>query len=74
MFDNALSRVFLGVHWRFDGLGQNVTNASKILTDNSNIGGVPVGRKIAQDIFNGGMTHAGGSKETLTAWAGALTA
>jgi vanadium chloroperoxidase len=74
MFDNALSRVFLGVHWRFDGLGQNVTNASKILTDNSNIGGIPVGRKIAQDIFNGGMTHAGGSKETLTAWSGALTA
>ncbi|MDF2967105.1 MAG: hypothetical protein K0Q93_883, partial [Nocardioidaceae bacterium] len=34
--ENALSRVYLGVHWRFDGLPRNATD---------NIGGVPLGLK-----------------------------
>lgn len=55
MFDNAVSRVYLGVHWRFDGLGEQVQNHQDILGDNSNVGGVPLGRAIAQDIFANGM-------------------
>ena len=55
MFDNSVSRVYLGVHWRFDGIGENVATANDILTDNSNIGGVPLGRALAGNIFQSGM-------------------
>lgn len=66
MFDNAVSRVYLGVHWRFDGLGENVTNHQDILSDQSNVGGVPLGRAIAQNIFNNGMTRSGAARATIT--------
>ncbi|MGQ7790935.1 phosphatase PAP2 family protein [Faunimonas sp. B44] len=59
MFENSVSRVFLGVHWRFDGVGPDVETPAHILTDTSDLGGVPLGRKIAQAIYDGGMTHAG---------------
>jgi vanadium chloroperoxidase len=53
MYDNSVSRIYLGVHWRFDGTsGKNMT---KMLQATDNIGGVPLGRAIATDIFNGGM-------------------
>jgi hypothetical protein len=58
MFDNAVSRAYLGVHWRFDGVGENVKNPGDILTDTSNLGGVPVGRALADDIFSNGMARS----------------
>lgn len=58
MFDNAVSRVYLGVHWRFDGIAENVKTAADILTDTSNVGGVPLGRAIAADIYSSDMTRS----------------
>jgi vanadium chloroperoxidase len=53
MYDNSVSRIFLGVHWRFDGTsGENV---NKMLKANDNIGGVPLGRAIAKNILDTGM-------------------
>ena len=39
ILENALSRVYLGVHWRFDGLGA------------PGVGGVAAGTKIAEEVF-----------------------
>jgi PAP2 superfamily len=44
--ENALSRVYLGVHWRFDGLPRNA---------NDNIGGVPLGLDIAKQVHDIGL-------------------
>ena len=53
MYENSISRIFLGVHWRFDGTtGQNVVN---MLQPGNSIGGVPLGRAIAKNIFTSGM-------------------
>ncbi len=65
--ENALSRVWLGVHWRFDGIGTSVpddlagiTLPRKIPNDPAKpnalpnekmIGGVPAGLKIADEVF-----------------------
>jgi membrane-associated phospholipid phosphatase len=49
IFENALSRVFLGVHWRFDGT--TGTDPSSMIAATDNIGGVPLGLVIAADIF-----------------------
>jgi membrane-associated phospholipid phosphatase len=55
-YENAVSRVFLGVHWRFDGTsGQSVQEA---LTPPNPIGGVPLGRSIARDIFQTGLAQS----------------
>ncbi|HEX6884505.1 MAG TPA: hypothetical protein VF530_14105 [Planctomycetota bacterium] len=53
MYDNSVSRIYLGVHWRFDG----TTGASVpgMLTATDNVGGVPLGRAIARDIVTSGM-------------------
>jgi membrane-associated phospholipid phosphatase len=69
--ENAVSRVYLGVHWRFDGtLGGfkmgNVTsavydpnpNALDLGPANSKIGGVPLGLNIAEDIFNSNLKES----------------
>ncbi len=52
--ENGRSRVYLGVHWVFDAFavdkGGNLDLAK-------NIGGVPLGIKIAEDIFNGGRPN-----------------
>jgi vanadium chloroperoxidase len=53
MYDNSISRVYLGVHWKFDGLDEDVNDGKDILTKAGNVGGVPLGRNIANDIFNG---------------------
>ena len=66
MFDNSVSRVYLGVHWRFDGLGENVKTHTDILSDTSNIGGVPLGRTLAQDIFANGMKRSTAARATIT--------
>ena len=56
MFENSVSRIYLGVHWRFDGTsGQNM---NQMLTAADNIGGVPLGRAIAEDIFTSGLVQA----------------
>ena len=53
MLENSVSRIFLGVHWRFDGTsGKTLT---QMLNPGNTIGGVPLGRAIAQNIFNNGM-------------------
>ena len=55
MYDNSVSRIFLGVHWRFDGTSaQNTGDMLKKSSGGTNdhIGGVPLGRDIARDIFD----------------------
>lgn len=51
IIENGLSRVYLGVHWVFDAFKfkNGKPNLSK------NIGGVPLGINIAEDIFNSGL-------------------
>jgi len=63
--ENALSRVYLGVHWRFDGLGtvapddlegaipSDPASGSVVVggPDEKKLGGVPIGLKIAGEIF-----------------------
>jgi hypothetical protein len=46
VWENSVSRIYLGVHWRFDGIPRNAAN---------NVGGVPLGLAIGQeshDFFN----------------------
>jgi vanadium chloroperoxidase len=50
--ENSISRVFLGVHWVFDGYLPGPA-ASMNLAEN--IGGVPLGLRIAEDISRGGL-------------------
>ena len=55
IIENAVSRVHLGVHWVFDAFkprGNGQPNFSKM------VGGVPLGLKIAEDIFSSGMTKS----------------
>ena len=47
---NGFSRVFLGVHWVFDAFAVKNNNESGL---GENIGDVPLGLKIAEDIFQG---------------------
>ncbi|HEX3288272.1 MAG TPA: hypothetical protein VHT50_27270 [Mycobacterium sp.] len=46
VWENSVSRIYLGVHWRFDGIPRNPAD---------NVGGVPFGLKIGQEthqLFN----------------------
>lgn len=52
MIENGQSRVYLGVHWLFDAF---VEDSSGNLDLSRNIGGVPLGITIAEDIFNSGL-------------------
>jgi membrane-associated phospholipid phosphatase len=61
IFENSISRIYLGVHWRFDGTSaKSITNMLKksSSTGTDNIGGVPLGRAIARDIFASGLVMA----------------
>jgi membrane-associated phospholipid phosphatase len=61
IFENSISRIYLGVHWRFDGTSaKTIANMLKksSSTGTDEIGGVPLGRAIARDIFNSGLTIA----------------
>jgi Vanadium chloroperoxidase N-terminal domain/PAP2 superfamily len=49
--ENGFSRVYLGVHWSFDAFDLDTSGNPDL---SKNIGGVPLGLKIAEDIFNGG--------------------
>ena len=53
VWENSVSRIYLGVHWRFDGIPRNATK---------NIGGVPLGLAIGQEahaLFNQPPSLAG---------------
>ncbi len=50
MYENSVSRVYLGVHWRFDGTSGKTVK--KMLEATDRIGGVPLGREIATAVFN----------------------
>ena len=54
IFENGLSRVFLGVHWRFDAT--TATTPAGLLTSVDNIGGIPLGLKIADLVTTGPFT------------------
>jgi hypothetical protein len=47
--ENGRSRVFLGVHWIFDAFAVNEAGAIDLMR---NIGGVPLGLNVAENIFN----------------------
>ncbi|MDQ3815058.1 MAG: vanadium-dependent haloperoxidase [Armatimonadota bacterium] len=62
ILENARSRIFLGVHWSFDAFAVDESDEPDLT---QNIGGVPLGLNIAEDIFKSGgglapkMTPAG---------------
>jgi len=49
--ENGFSRVWLGVHWFFDAFALDPAGQPDLTQD---IGGVPLGLKIAEDIFSAG--------------------
>lgn len=53
--ENGFSRVYLGVHWHFDAFA---LDASNVPDYSKNIGGVPLGLNIAEDIMTTGMTKS----------------
>lgn len=53
--ENGFSRVWLGVHWSFDAFALDATGKPDLTR---NIGGVPLGLKIAEDIFLAGAGKA----------------
>jgi hypothetical protein len=53
IWENSVSRIYLGVHWRFDGLPRSADD---------NIGGVPLGLAIGEEVhafFNNGTSLGG---------------
>jgi hypothetical protein len=57
--ENGRSRVDLGVHWVFDAFALSASGDPDV---SQNIGGVPLGIKIAEDIF--GESRAGGLRKS----------
>jgi vanadium-dependent haloperoxidase-like protein len=55
IIENGRCRVFLGVHWMFDSFLEK-NNGDPDLDEN--VGGVPLGLTIAEDIFEHGMTKS----------------
>lgn len=55
ILENSRSRVFLGVHWVFDGFAVDAKGNPDL---GRNVGGVPLGVTIAEDIFRSGMTKS----------------
>ncbi len=53
--ENGLSRVYLGVHWFFDAFFLDKKGMPDL---SKNIGGVPLGLAIAEDIFKSGLTKS----------------
>ena len=59
--ENGRSRVYLGVHWVFDAFAVDGNND---IDTTRNIGGVPLGLRVAEDIF-GGSREAGLKKSPV---------
>lgn len=62
ILENGFSRVYLGVHWLYDAFALGANNKPDL---SQNIGGVPLGMNIAEDIFtnsnaSGWMSGAAG--------------
>ena len=55
IYENAVSRVFLGVHWRLDAMESENYGQFKNGTGLDKVGGVPLGLSIADDIFDNKM-------------------
>ena len=53
--ENGVSRVYLGVHWVFDAFHMRANGAINFAR---NVGGVPLGLRIAEDIFQSGMAKS----------------
>lgn len=53
--ENGMSRIFLGVHWSFDAFALKANGTPDVSV---NLGGVPLGLKIAEDIFSAGGGNA----------------
>lgn len=53
--ENGFSRIFLGVHWSFDAFALDSAGKPDLTR---NIGGAPLGLKIAEDIFAAGAAMA----------------
>ncbi|MGH2770044.1 MAG: hypothetical protein ACRDJF_05910 [Actinomycetota bacterium] len=53
--ENSQSRIYLGVHWSFDGFVEDIDGNPDL---SRNVGGVPLGLRIAEDIFASGMTKS----------------
>jgi hypothetical protein len=56
IIENAVSRIYLGVHWNFDAFA--VKDDGKPDHSKTDIGGVPLGLRIAEDIFKAGGKKA----------------
>jgi vanadium chloroperoxidase len=69
--ENSRSRVYLGVHWVFDGFAVTAQNAPRFDKDVdlpnkvAGVGGVPLGVAIADDIYDTGMLAANGQAAGL---------
>jgi hypothetical protein len=53
--ENSISRVYLGVHWVFDGF---VPGPRQSMDLSRKVGGVPLGIDIANDIWESGLTRS----------------
>jgi vanadium chloroperoxidase len=58
IMENGLSRTFLGVHWTFDAFAVDKDGKPDIRKQTERIGGVPLGLRIAEDIFKAGGKKA----------------
>ncbi|GAB4589189.1 hypothetical protein Ntsu_70210 [Nocardia sp. IFM 10818] len=63
MEENGRSRVFLGVHWSFDAF---LADSSGGMDLSQNIGGVRLGRDVANDLWTNGLKQAAGAGPRLT--------